>query len=197
MPTRYAPLADAPGLFFDFAYWDLNQEKWLVFLHRYGTLGPDPERDRFSRFCDEVRRAKRVLKLFGAATVEPEPNVRAIAEVFEQDGVLEDRPRWAAKVKLEDAKAAALQEVRMVTEDMLKEWTFPAPYQRDLDQPFSRSWGFGSLLGALWLQFYFLMTSDKVRYCQGPGCSNPIANEDPGAPLPEGEGKRKKSDVRH
>jgi hypothetical protein len=75
----------------------------------------------------------------------------------------------------------------------LLQGAFPAPYQPVPDPPFSPSWGFRSLLGALWLQFYFLITSKKTRHCQAPGCSTIIANEDPGAHLPGGGSKRKKA----
>ena len=48
---------------------------------------------------------------------------------------------------------------------------------------FERSWDFRSLLGAMWLQFYWLLTATGgVRRCQAPGCSKVISFERPVLP---------------
>ena len=44
--------------------------------------------------------------------------------------------------------------------------------------PFLPEWGFDSLLGAMWLQFLWLVTMNGTRYCTAPGCSNPTSAYD-------------------
>ncbi len=41
--------------------------------------------------------------------------------------------------------------------------------------PFSREWGFASLLGAMYLQVEWLAIMDGLRYCQAPGCNRHLS----------------------
>jgi len=76
-----------------------------------------------------------------------------------------------------------------------KLWTecFPQVYrtQDGFSQP---SWGFRSLLGAMWLQMMFLVSATgKVRYCLGPGCNAVISFDQPQQPPAPGLKKNDRS----
>jgi hypothetical protein len=43
----------------------------------------------------------------------------------------------------------------------------------------ARGVGFTNLLGAMWLQMFWLLTAMEVRFCRYPECSNVIAYEQP------------------
>jgi hypothetical protein len=177
----YSPLTDAQDLFLHFAHLEPTEEAWQAFLDKYGTLGPDPRRDVFSRFCEEVQRAGRVLRLYEAATAKPVPDVDAIAKIFGDDGMLQDPSRWAKKVAPADAGRWALREVDLVAKDVLRGETFADFYYGDHEDSPLGSWGFRSLLGALWMQFFFLRTSkQEPRRCQARGCSRLLGPADKG-----------------
>ena len=169
-----SPLTDTPDLFIRFARLEPTEEAWRSFLPRYGALGPDPRRDRFSRFIEEVRRAKRVLKLYEAATAKP-ANVKAVADIFDKDGVLQDPELWAKRTAPPQASRVALREVDAVIREMLKAETFAElHYVSHGEQPLP-SWGFHSLLGAIWLEFFFARTSIREpRRCAAEDCSNAL-----------------------
>lgn len=176
----YSPLTDVPDLFILFARLEPTEEEWLSFLHRYGALGPDPRRDRFSRFLEEVRRARRVLKLYQAASQSP-PNVRAIAGIFGEDGALQDPDRWAKRTTPPEASRLALKEVDAVIKEMLKAETFGDLYYGTREEQPSLSWGFRSLLGCIWIQFAFARTSIREpRKCKAEDCPN-FLTASPGA----------------
>lgn len=51
------------------------------------------------------------------------------------------------------------------------------------DPAFEAAYGFRSLLGAMYLQMYWLMTSKgNVRRCKGPGCRRVITFDQPEQP---------------
>lgn len=168
----YSPLTDAQDLFIQFARLEPTEEAWRSFLPRYGALGPDPRRDRFSRFVEEVRRAKRVLKLYEAATAKP-ADVNAIAGIFGEDGVLQDSDRWTKKTTPPEASRLALKEVDAVIWGMLQAETFVDLYYKTGEEQPVLSSGFHSLLGAIWLQFSFARTLIREpRRCKAEDCSN-------------------------
>jgi hypothetical protein len=177
----YFPLTDAQDLFLHFARQEPTEEAWQAFLNRYGTLGPDPRRDVFSRFCEEVRRAGRVLRLYEAATAKPVPDVEAIARIFGEDGMLQDQRQWAKKVAPVDAGRWALREVDLVAKDVLRAETFADFYYGDHGESPLGSWGFRSLLGALWLQFFFLRISKhEPQHCKARDCNKLLGPGDKG-----------------
>jgi hypothetical protein len=170
----YSPLADAQDLFIEFASLEPTKEAWKSFLRRYGTLGPDPRRDLFSRFVEEVQRAKRVLKLYEAATAEP-AHVKAIAGVW-GEGTLQDPSRWAERTTPPEASRLALKEVDAVTRRMLAAETFSDLYYSSHGEQPLLSYGFRSLLGAMWLQFAFVRTSIREpRRCAAEDCPKLLA----------------------
>jgi hypothetical protein len=176
----YSPLTDAQDLFIRFARLEPTEEAWRSFLPRYGALGPDPQRDRFSRFVEEVRRAKRVLKLYEAATAEP-ADVNAIANIFGEDGVLQDPDLWTKRTTPPEASRLALKEVDAVIREMLKAETFADLHYGTYEEQPVLSWGFHSLLGAIWLQFSFARTLIREpRRCRAEDCFN-LLPASPGA----------------
>jgi hypothetical protein len=169
----YSPLTDAPDLFIRFARWETTEEAWLSFLRCYGALGPDPRRDRYSRFCQEVRRAKRVLEFYEAATTKPVPDVKAIAGIFGEDGVLQDPDLWAMRTAPQRASGDALKEVDAVIREMLRAETFGDLYSGSYEEQPLPSWGAHSLLGNVWLEFFFARTSIREpRRCKAEDCPN-------------------------
>jgi hypothetical protein len=173
----YFPLAETPELFIIFARLEATKPVWRGFVEKYGTLGPDTRRDSFSRFREEVERAERVLKLYEAATADSKqdvsvPDLRAIANIFHKDGVLQDREGWVEKVAPVCAADEALKEVDAVANDMLRSHTCAYLHRQHPGEPPIPSYSYYSLLGALWLQFFFLRTSHNgLRRCLGPGCN--------------------------
>lgn len=186
--SLYAPLADTPGLFIPFARLELSEQAWHGFVETYGTLGPDSHRDSYSHFYREGQRAKWVLALYEAATADSKaevsvPDVESIADEFDKQGMLRDRSRWVKNTAPTDAADEALKEVDAATKEMLREHTCADFYYRHPGESPLRSYGFRSLLGALWLQFFFMRTSDQgLPRCIGPGCSKVLG--------PGGEGKK-------
>jgi hypothetical protein len=176
----YSPLTDAQDLFIRFARLEPTVEEWRSFLLRYGALGPDPQRDRYSRFVQEVRRAKRVLKLYQAAKAEP-ADVNAIASIFGEDSVLRDPDRWAKGTSPPEASRLALKEVDAVIKEMLKAETFADLYCGNHEEQPLPSWGAHSLLGSIWLEFFFARTSIREpRRCEAEDCYS-LLTASPGA----------------
>jgi hypothetical protein len=176
----YFPLADTPDLFIRFARLEPTEEEWQSFLRRYGALGQDPRRDRFSRFVEEVRQAKRVLKLYEAATAEP-AEVNPIASIFGEDGVLLNSDQWAKRTSPPEASRLALKEVDVVIREMLRAETFAdLRYEAREEQPLL-SLAVRSLLGCIWIQFAFARTLVREpRRCEAEDCYNLLAAS-PGA----------------
>jgi hypothetical protein len=173
-PILYSPLTEAKDLFVRFADMEPTEEAWRTFLLQYGTLGRDPERDKLSRFIEEVRRARRVLTLYEAGTAKP-ADVKAIAGVFVGAGTKRDTARWAKDTGPVEASRLALGQVDFETRQMLREETFADLFQGGQDEQLHLSYGFHSLLGAAWLQFAFLRASQRGPLrCQAPDCSNPL-----------------------
>jgi hypothetical protein len=66
-----------------------------------------------------------------------------------------------------------------ITRGVVAQECYPTIY-REGDE-YVRGWGFRSLLGAMYLQMQWLMTSEEVRRCKGPNCFKIITFE-PGEP---------------
>jgi len=173
----YAPLRKEPDLFVKFASLaskdpgtrDGRYEIMLDWIKRYGVLGlvENPSHDsrserheRLSRFWTEVRRAARCMELYEAAT--------GPARVLKRSGL-------PGKTLVEKRKSA----VEILTAhvgSILKRDCFPKLHYQELKDTgelagFALSWGFRSLLGAMYLQMAWRITS---RRCEAPGCNNII-----------------------
>jgi hypothetical protein len=133
----------------------------------------------------EARLANQTLKLFGAATVPGGPHVERISELLPEEyreysgGGSEELIKQAALFAVQDTaerKVHADCHLRLIPrldDEGRKEQPDDEGRKKQVG-PFLRVWDFDSLLGAMWLQFTWLATMNGPRYCEAPGCSNPI-----------------------
>jgi hypothetical protein len=183
----YWPLRDHPDLFARFARLgdegEIGREEWLRWLHEYGVLGVMPIRtgryqrnettDSFSRFVHEALLANRALKLFEAITADQSgSDVETISQLLPED--VGDDPDQAERAALWAIQDVVKQKVHSECYEHLKPRDDGAWRKRNMS-PFAREWGFSSLLGAMWLQFSWLVSMDGLRYCQAPNCNNFIS----------------------
>jgi hypothetical protein len=181
-PHEYNPLL-VRGLFLEFTELadggEITQDDWLDWTKRWGVLGVGwregpvnlhrgGHRERFSIFKREAELANWVLRLYEAATAEDGPDVPRIIELLE----LDDNDTGSAK----EIKGWALSEVARTVQRRLIGESFPRLYGlKDYSFVHSTS-GFGSLVGAMYLQMMYLMTATgkKIKRCGGPGCDKVI-----------------------
>jgi hypothetical protein len=180
-PYEYNPLL-VSGLFLEFAEiaegGEVTQDDWLDWTKRWGVLGVGwrerpvnlhrgGSREKFSSFKTEAELAHWVLRLFESATADDGPDVPRIRELLE----LDDDDTGSAK----EIKGLALSEVARTVQRRLIGESFPRLYALK-DHSFVRSpSGFGSLVGAMYLQMMYLMTATgKIKRCGGPGCDKII-----------------------
>jgi hypothetical protein len=156
----------------------VTQDDWLDWTKRWGVLGVGwrerpvnlhrgGPREKFSSFKREAELATWVLRLFEAATAVDGPNVPKIRELL---GLDDDHTGSA-----EELKTWALYEVAWTVQRRLISECFPRLYGLT-DYRFVHSpSGFGSLVGAAYLQMMYLMTATaKIKRCAGPGCDRII-----------------------
>lgn len=175
----YAPLRDEPDLFVKFASLadedpgtrDGRYDMMLEWIKKYGVLGlmpagnfgPDLRSDREESlflFWYEVHRAARCMALYKAAT--------GPSRLLKRSGV-------PGKTLAEKRQLA----ISILTDNVnhtLKRHCYPKLYyqvRKDNGETadVGLSWGFHSLLGAMYLQMAWRITS---RRCEAPGCNNII-----------------------
>jgi hypothetical protein len=175
----YAPLRDEPDLFIKFASLanedpgtrDGCYDIMLEWIKEYGVLGLVPvgnsssdlrsERDEnLLLFWFEVRRAARCMALYEAAT---------------GPGRMLKRSGLPGKTLREKRKSALLR-LGDEVQHTLKRDCYPKLYFGELKDTgemadVALSWGFRSLLGAMYLQLAWRI---KSRRCEAPGCNNII-----------------------
>ncbi len=173
----YAPLRDEPDLFVKFASLarkdpgarDGRYEIMLEWIKRYGVLGLRAEghaglrsrrHENLLLFWEETRRAARCLMLYEAAT--------GPGRVLKQSGL-------PGKTLAEKRELAVLS-LNNVVQHILKRDCYPKLYFGVLKDTgemadVALSWGFRSLLGAMYLQLAWRI---KSRQCEAPGCNNII-----------------------
>jgi hypothetical protein len=176
----YAPLREVPDLFVKFASLasedpgtrDGCYDIMLEWIKKYGVLGlerevgfrPDLRSERDENllvFWHEVHRAARCMALYGAAT---------------RPGRFLKRSGLPGKTLAERQKSALLR-LGGEVKDTLERECYPKPYYVVLEDTgevpdLVLSWGFHSLLGAMYLQLAWRI---KSRQCQAPGCNNIIS----------------------
>ena len=175
----YAPLRDEPDLFVKFASLaskdpgprDSRYDIMLEWIKKYGVLGlvaegnsesgQRSERDEnLLLFWSEVHRAAQCMALYEAAT--------GPGRVLKGSGV-------SGKTLAEKRKSAA----RILSDNVqstLRSHCYPKLYYQVREDSgettdVGLSWGFRSLLGAMYLQMAWRITS---RRCEAPGCNNII-----------------------
>ena len=179
----YAPLSDEPDLFVKFASLaskdpgtrDGRKEIMLKWVKEYGVLGLIAEEglsaedhsglrstsyERLKPFWDEVRWAAHCMDLYEAAT--------GPARVLK-------RLSLPGKTVAEKRKSAVVS-LRNKVGNILKRDCYPKLCYQVLENTgegadFALSWGFRSLLGAMYLQMAWRI---KSRQCEAPGCNNVI-----------------------
>lgn len=175
----YAPLIDEPDLFVKFASLarkdpgtrDGQYDIMLEWIKNYGVLGLVPEgnfapglrserKENLLAFWHEVHRAAACMALYEAATGR---------------GRMLKRLSLPGKTLTEKRKSAA-RTLSQNVQHTLERHCYPKLYyqvRQDSDETpdVGLSWGFHSLLGAMYLQMAWRMTS---RRCEAPGCNKII-----------------------
>lgn len=153
-------------------------------LSRYGgelsRRGGKPEggpQDTVWRFVVEWWIANRTLLLYEAATDPRGVDVSTIQKIIPSIVLLEDEPYTAVDDSPESNRRNALDVVARYVETMVTDRCHPTLRRRK--EGLVQGWGFKSLIGAMWLQMMWLVTSDSGRRCQRPGCNRAIAIEVP------------------
>lgn len=189
----YMPLREHPDLFERFARLPergaIDQETWLEWLHEYGVLGirsllsggnpvgqQNTTTDTFSRFVQESARANRILRLFEAVIDRDGPDVEAIQKL------LPEEYSGGGGVEPRVLEGVALRAIQDTVEQKIHSDCYIRFIARDVGRwrsknlsPFTREWGFSSLLGAMWLQFMWLATVDGLKQCKNPKCKRIIS----------------------
>ena len=170
---HYRPLVDEPGLFFRFAgLWDgtVLRSAWRDWIAELGVLGLDGGKPRggvqesYHNFAREVKEAHTVLRLFEAAVNPRGAGETKIREILHPE-------KLEASLGTVAARDAALRVVGIRVQKKLNNECFPQLYQ-NADGTFVLSYGFQSLLGALYIQMASLLADGAAaaRWCQAPDC---------------------------
>jgi hypothetical protein len=203
--TTYSPL-NVPGLFLEFAslvedpglddepHTDNNEAVALDWISSWGVLGLTPtgfdsltgrihqggKDDSLSSFVRQAGFANVTLRLYEAATALEGPDID-----FIQRGMPEERWSYYAQNPTE-ARNWAMKRVAKVVEFMLEEYCYPTFHLQE-DGQVALAWGFKNLLGAMWIQMMWLLTSTgKTRRCARPECTRIITFESRHAPIDPG-----------
>lgn len=191
--SYYMPLRDCPTLFKEFARLadrgEIGRETWRRWLDAYGVLGVQHDRtrpyqrdvitDSYFEFVREALLANKTLRLFEAVTSPDGLDVETIRELLSEEfgrpvGDEPDQIERAALRAIEDTieqKVHADCYERLVLRDT-------GVWREKRLSPFARRWEFTSLLGAMWLQYKWLVLMDDLRYCKAPGCGRHISPHD-------------------
>lgn len=193
----YQPLVKHRDMFLTFARLadgDLSEEAILRWVDTYGALGltevarrypvkyRDPVRpttrggagDTVAAFVNETRRASETLKLYEAATAPDGPDVPCIASFV---------PRRLRRVTgtPDEARRWALEKVMGEAQENVARYCYPAPYLQP-NGDFVEGYGFANLLGAMWLQMFWLLIYGHKRLCWNPECNRIIVPKRPNQP---------------
>lgn len=189
-PTRlYSPLEDYPDLFLKFARLEpeggghIPIEAMFDWAKKYGLLGAargdhwlkllprervvnvsEGRAESFSHFTRCVQETARTLALFEALKAPKGPDVDTLARMYER-GELKSSERLEEK---------ALSEIWRKVQRKLETGTYLMPYALE-DGSFTEGPGFHSLLGAMWIQMWWLLKAgDNFTHCLRPNCPHII-----------------------
>ena len=177
----YAPLTETPDLlkrFADLSDGEITQDVWKGWIADYGTLGlqkgVNPSRggpaESFSAFVQEASDAGDLLRLYEAAADKTAVDEAYIEQYLFPEEVPEGRSA---------ARDAALFLVDVVIQEKLEKECI-VQFDPNMGGAAVLSYGFRSLLGAMYLQMAFLRAGKTAaRVCQGPGCNRTIAISKP------------------
>jgi len=179
---EYAPLRDEPDLFVKFASLadndpgttDGRYDIMLEWIKKYGVLGlypagnfgPDLRSEREESlflFWHEVGRAARCMALYKAATGPPGLLQRSGAP----GKTLAEKRKWAETTLFDEVGSTLRRECFPKLFDLYSQVREDSGETTDV----GLGWGFRSLLGAMYLQMAWRITS---RRCAAPGCNNII-----------------------
>jgi hypothetical protein len=198
---RYAPLIMYPDLFLKFARLadnggldekpdtEKNVAVALAWTHAYGALGltqaEDPGRlkadtrggpgDTIETFVDEAWIAHGALALYEAATAPDGPDVEEISSYMaprDQDFFTETPAK---------SREWAMNTVAGVVQEKVGLSVYPALYPKP-GGGYVQGWNFMSLLGAMWLQAFWLLSTDQDQRRRCKWCNGVIAFEQPEQP---------------
>jgi hypothetical protein len=184
----YKLLEEVPDLFLKFTRQhgaDNPETAALDWSRRYGVIGDRmaglirPDRMSLSCFREEAKRAWVVLKMYEAALNRDEGAVRCLLDEHKDDEVLEQWPYYDPRES--SAQEDALLQLALfgsvyVVEQTVQETCRPALIvtdRHDKANPaaIESTWDFHNLLGAMYLQMYWLMSSGgditRCEYCGG------------------------------
>jgi hypothetical protein len=182
--NHYMPLKDYPDLFVTFARLrdrgKIERQTWEEWLGEYGVLGVltdgtgpyrrDQVTDSYHAFVREALLANRALRLFEAADRPDGPDVETLRVL------LPDENGKRAGDEPDQMQDTALRAVESMIEQKVRADCYDRPVPRESRvwrkerlSPFTRRWEFTSLVGAMWLQFKWLVWTDDLRYCAA-GC---------------------------
>jgi hypothetical protein len=204
---NYQPMVKYPDLFLRFARVldDMadadDTEKYaaaaLDWAHDYGVLGLTPSRmpgalwgeddspwwgevhggkgDTIGAFTFEARLAGNTLRLYELAPAPQGVDVEAIKQLMP----CRERGRYSRRPH--DLRGWAFGAVATIVQEQIARHAYPSLYRTGEDS-FVRAWSFHNLLGAMWLQMYFLLTNGAPALCGNYECNRVIAIEDPTPP---------------
>lgn len=206
---RYAPLKDHPDLFLRFARLrgrDCSPETALGWVREHGILGCEavtllsrtaiqyvrlPETETVGAFFEEVDRAAAVLALYEAVmNGDPEAARRAASEEFPLvcGGHLEEYRSSGMGIECGGELGFALSVATHEVEGMVRKFCRPsfsiAPGAANPSKA-EAGWGFETLLGAMYLQAYWLMAAgENVAFCRYCGRPIPLTSRNPDSRKP-------------
>jgi hypothetical protein len=132
--------------------------------------------DTVIRFAEEAWAANAVLRLYEAATRESGPDIATIYEIMEYGGV-SWRWRQFYTSTPERARDWALVSAAGQTQERVTRYCHPALYRQPGHNHFREAPAFRNLLGALWLEMFWLLLSNDTRRCHNAECNRVVPFE--------------------
>ena len=197
-------------------------ERMLEWVRSYGVLGShaqtdigpadDPktldyssQRDRVQsvlEFWRALQEATHCLRLYQAAAANQGlGDEDALSDILSTQDRVDLSRRDRKKKTVREQREVALVRAQLIVHAHISQECYPVlsrQLQRTADNTyetagFFQGWGSRSLLGAMYLQMMWLMTTaSNVKQCKGPGCLNIITYDPPQSPAGLKKGARGK-----
>jgi hypothetical protein len=203
----YKPLEDVPDLFLRFARLHKSTnfpEAALSWSHKYGVPGGDSqghsssmESMKLSLFWTEAKRAWIILTMYEAALNRDAQTIRDLIhnDLYRDDAlewsVHDFREGWSEAEYLAVALLTPVYDVDSTVQLLCRRsLEVPTPYYDPDPSNVTSSWEFDSLVGAMYLQMYWLLESGgDVTRCEHCGRIISLGRPHPG-------GRKRRSDKR-